>query len=603
MSLKLVSLSRAKEMGTETIEATFMKDGEIKPLKVNANDRPQIFIEINKLLENSAANLAEAATDLFNLMSPEAKVQEQISSSFFLSKSLSIRNGRIYFGEERLEDTLATHMLSLLDEKNAPKDEKMWRSYVKFLDNLHQNVNAEIRSQLFRWMDYENKAGHGFGITDDGCIVGYKGCGGTILEPMSKFEGYAIVDGVEFNGKIPNKVGSVVQMPRAAVTHDPKIGCSQGLHVGTRNYATSWAPILLLVKVNPRDVVSVPFECDSQKMRVCEYTVLKVTDASDEHYMYHGSETKPKERGLLDNLGETVVVNDDGEIYEGTLIDTYPSGDDVVVVIEVDGEEFDFTIDENCTIEVKGPEYELSLEEAYDLQDSGAEVYVEYDDKEFVGVVTSVYNEPGKKPGIIISDDEGEVKHIKLHRITNWDPTEGEKDEDEFVFVDDESEVSEEDFKDLQMTLDEAYELLENEEDIIIQYDGQLFTGYVTSVYDEAYKDPGIIVKNDDLEYKHIKLYRIEDWTYANETASAPECETCEDNGKCAAESAFADLLEIPVGSTLVVVYKDVDGVKVVAGLLKEVNKCELEFKLATPEKELETINFTDIVSIQTVTV
>jgi hypothetical protein len=43
--------------------------------------------------------------------------------------------------------------------------------------------------------------------------------------------------------------------------------------VGSEEYATSFGQRTVIVKVNPRDVVSVPLDCDCQKMRVCEYEV------------------------------------------------------------------------------------------------------------------------------------------------------------------------------------------------------------------------------------------------------------------------------------------------------------------------------------------
>lgn len=448
MSVKIVSLSRGKESGKSTIEATFMRDGVITPLKVSAESKPAVYEQINSLLSTEGLDIVEIATELFNLMSPEAKVQEQIKSSFFLSGSLSLRNGKIYFGEERLEDTLATHMLSLLDDSNAPKDEKMWRSYVKFLDNMYQNVNPEIREQLFRWMNYENQSGNAFAITEDGCIIGYKGCQGTVLEPMSKFTGYAIVDGVEYNGHIPNKVGSVVQMPRSAVTHDPSVGCSQGLHVGTRDYATLWAPILLLVKVNPRDVVSVPFECSSQKMRVCEYTVLKVTDASDEHRMYYGSENDVVDGEELtsieayDLLGSKIYVEcETGEEFTGTVTDVGEDGEVFITLVDSDEEVYEIPLsqvtyweyvteylddeefEDNCPCD----DFEELFDLAWDALESGETVEVEYGGgKTFSGTVSEVYDVAGKDPGVIIrNEDTSEVKHIKFYRIEGWE-TSGE---------------------------------------------------------------------------------------------------------------------------------------------------------------------------------
>lgn len=547
-NVKIISLDRGEEgnlAGGKNlfIGATFSYDGDLIPLKVSKADRPEVFAKVDKLLDdikNNKVNLDDAVVDLFNLMSPEARVKQHINSSYYLSKNLSIQNGHIFFGDNRLEETLANHMMSLLDEENVPKDEKMWRSYVKFLDNLYQNADEDIRQQLFRWMEYENKAGNGFAITDDGCIVGYKGCEGSVLEPVSVFSGNAIVDGVEVNGKIPNKVGSVIEMPRSAVQKDPAVGCSVGLHVGTRDYATQWAPILLLVKVNPRDVVSVPYECESQKMRVCRYEVLKVIDASEEHRMYH----------------ETNSTEDDS--------DNFPTS------------------------------------EAYNLL--GKEIYVEYDsDSVAEGVLVDVYEDG--VTNIIIETEDGDHVDIELSRV------------DYYEVLDDDSE--DEDFK---LTLEDAYNLKDSGEEILVIYDGKSHQGVVVDVYEARFKDPGIIVKSDDGEYKHIKLYRIEHWEYVEgeteegsdegETEENPEDQlnnsieqiygllseqSCSCQGEC---KVYEYIYTTPVGTDVTVVYDDRGPeLKEFSGEVVAVNKCDMEITLRNDSGEQVKVRFTDIIS------
>lgn len=541
-NVKIISLDRGEEGNLADgknlfIGATFSYDGDLVPLKVSKADRPEVFAEVDKLLDDISSNkvnLDDAVVDLFNLMSPEARVKQHINSSYYLSKNLSIQNGRIFFGNNRLEETLANHMMSLLDEENVPKDEKMWRSYVKFLDNLYQNADEDIRKQLFRWMEYENKAGNGFGITEDGCLVGYKGCGGTVLEPMSKFTGFAIVDGKEYNGHIPNRVGSVVQMPRSAVQNDPSVGCSVGLHVGTRDYAVQWAPVLLLVKVNPRDVVSVPYECDSQKMRVCEYTVLKVTDASEEHQMYHGSD-------------------------------------------------IDYDDDSNA----------LPTSEAYDLL--GKEIYVEYDENSSAeGKLVDVYEDGDAN--IIIETEDGEYVNIELDRVNYYEVVHYYEDEDEF-----------------EMTLEDAYDLKDSSEEILVIYDGKSHQGVVVDVYEARFKDPGVIVKSDDGEYKHIKLYRIEHWERVEEeTEENPENqidnsieqiygllseESCSCQGKCEGE-VYKYIYTTPVGTDVTIVYNDRDlELKEFSGEVVAVSKCDMEITLRNNVDEQVKVRFTDIIS------
>lgn len=149
------------------------------------------------------------------------------------------------------------------------------RHIVNFVEKLWSNVSSDVRERLFAWLEADGN----FTITDDGMIVAYKGVRSTDDGYVSVHSGQAIVDGVVVEGQIPNNVGSVIEMPRSAVVYDPRQACSTGLHAGTYAYAKSFARGgLLEVHIDPRDVVSVPLDSGGQKMRVCRYKVVGVTE-------------------------------------------------------------------------------------------------------------------------------------------------------------------------------------------------------------------------------------------------------------------------------------------------------------------------------------
>lgn len=186
-----------------------------------------------------------------------------------LSDRVSHANGRLYLDNEEVDNSLAKQVIRFLDEG------KDFMPLVNFFENVQANPNEHSREQLFSWLDARD-----FTITDDGYIVGYKGV--NVLPDgsyVSVSKGKAIVDGVVHNGQIPNPLGATVEMPRSEVHHDPKAGCSTGLHVGSWDYASTFAQVTLEVEVNPRDVVSVPTESSWAKVRVCRYTVVDVIDA------------------------------------------------------------------------------------------------------------------------------------------------------------------------------------------------------------------------------------------------------------------------------------------------------------------------------------
>lgn len=137
-----------------------------------------------------------------------------------------------------------------------------YSSLTNFWKNLQENPSFNSRQQLFKFL--ENK---GHPITEDGYFVGYRG----VTEDFKD----------KRTGKFDNSIGARCEMPRHAVDDNPNNTCSYGLHVGSYDYAKDFGRggKFVMVKVHPRDVVSVPNDYNGQKMRVCAFEVL--SEASD----------------------------------------------------------------------------------------------------------------------------------------------------------------------------------------------------------------------------------------------------------------------------------------------------------------------------------
>ena len=68
-------------------------------------------------------------------------------------------------------------------------------------------------------------------------------------------------------------------MTRSKVDDDRARGCSNGLHAGALNYVAGYGSLengdkIVIVKINPADVVSVPSDCNCEKLRTCRYEVV-----------------------------------------------------------------------------------------------------------------------------------------------------------------------------------------------------------------------------------------------------------------------------------------------------------------------------------------
>jgi hypothetical protein len=79
-------------------------------------------------------------------------------------------------------------------------------------------------------------------------------------------------------------VGDHPKMHRDSVTSDPHVSCSAGLHVAAFNYvgACYGNNTIVAVKVDPKDVCSVPYDYEGQKIRTCGYEVLALLDSKKE---------------------------------------------------------------------------------------------------------------------------------------------------------------------------------------------------------------------------------------------------------------------------------------------------------------------------------
>lgn len=206
----------------------------------------------------------ESIVDLFDVAQTVSKRFEP------LTERVSVKNGKVYFDGDEINRAETRQIVRFLND-----GVEYWEPLVNFLEKVQTNPNEHSREQLYSWLDK-----HDFPLTEDGDIIAYKGV--KVLDDgsyVSISHGRAVVNGEEFNGAIPNSIGSVVEMPRSEVHHDPATGCSRGLHAGSWDYASDFAQgAVLTVRINPRDVVSVPTDCDWAKVRVCRYVVEGVTD-------------------------------------------------------------------------------------------------------------------------------------------------------------------------------------------------------------------------------------------------------------------------------------------------------------------------------------
>ena len=174
---------------------------------------------------------------------------------------ITVQNGEVFYGTFALHNTLTNRMLAMMNE--GFKFDHM----VKFLENLMQNPSNRAVNETYTFLE-----NYGLPITDDGCFLAYKAVRNDYKDIYS--------------GKLDNRVGCAPSMPRNMVDEVYERDCSTGLHVGALDYVVQYGHFvkdseiieggnrLLVVKVNPKDVVSVPKYDNHPKMRVSQYLVV-----------------------------------------------------------------------------------------------------------------------------------------------------------------------------------------------------------------------------------------------------------------------------------------------------------------------------------------
>jgi len=185
--------------------------------------------------------------------------------------NFAFRNGFLYFEDEQVASDPTNRIVEMIRQGYNH------RPMLNYLNNLYDNVSERAVQESYSWSSHK-----GLPITEDGMLVGYKGVsvhrGQTINVKNGELKDGDFVD--RYTGKtFRNNIGDKPSMKRRQVCDDHTQGCSTGLHVGTYQYASNWAGhngVVVLVKFNPKDIVSVPSDCNCEKMRVSEYEVIAI---------------------------------------------------------------------------------------------------------------------------------------------------------------------------------------------------------------------------------------------------------------------------------------------------------------------------------------
>ena len=167
-------------------------------------------------------------------------------------------NGILFYGEEEIHTTITSRIIEMIS------DGFDYQPMLRFLERLYNNPSFRAVNELYTFLSHKFLP-----ITSDGHFLAYKAVRPDYMD--------------KYSGTINNSVGQTPTMMRFKVDDNCDVCCSQGLHVGAIDYVQSYGSPgdrVMICKIDPADVVSVPLDSDHQKVRCCKYEVVGEYDGN-----------------------------------------------------------------------------------------------------------------------------------------------------------------------------------------------------------------------------------------------------------------------------------------------------------------------------------
>ena len=170
---------------------------------------------------------------------------------------VAIEDGCVLYQGFEVHSTVAREILKLVEEGQNVTP------LMRFLARVENNPLISARNETFDFLQ-----AHGFHIDEDGYIIAYK----------SVRENYTD----HHSGEMDNSVGATVTEDRARCSTDRNVACAPGLHFATWGYANTFggnSARIMVVRVDPADITSIPKDHSNQKARAWRYVIVsEITD-------------------------------------------------------------------------------------------------------------------------------------------------------------------------------------------------------------------------------------------------------------------------------------------------------------------------------------
>jgi len=166
--------------------------------------------------------------------------------------NVSVKGEELFWKGKPMHNALSTRMIAMLQD-GFPIE-----PLVNFMENLMTNPSKRAVDELYGFLEKNNLP-----ITPDGHFLAYK----KIRRDYKDIH----------SGTMDNSVGKIVEMARNEVDDNKDQTCSTGLHFCSQEYLAHFGGSdsrVVILKINPADVVSIPSDYNNSKGRACRYEVI-----------------------------------------------------------------------------------------------------------------------------------------------------------------------------------------------------------------------------------------------------------------------------------------------------------------------------------------
>jgi hypothetical protein len=166
--------------------------------------------------------------------------------------NISVKGDQLFWKGQPFAGVLASRMIQML------QDGFTIDPMVLFMHNLMKNPSKRSVDELYGFLEKNSLP-----ITPDGYFLAYK----KVRKDFKDIH----------SGTMDNSPGTVVEMERNQVDDNKDQTCSTGLHFCGLSYLDHFGGSdsrVVIVKIDPADVVSIPSDYNGAKGRACRYEVI-----------------------------------------------------------------------------------------------------------------------------------------------------------------------------------------------------------------------------------------------------------------------------------------------------------------------------------------